>query len=447
VTEPRSDDRLAPVASPQPPTNRPPSVDWLARQLLPTGLPAPVLVDVARSAIAAAVEAGDPGSAPARAHAAATLEQRRLLQPVINATGVLLHTNLGRAPLAVQRPAGYTNLELDLGRGQRGDRSVHAARFLAKAGGAEAALVVNNGAAAIFLVLASLAAGRDVIVSRGELVEIGGGFRIPDVLESSGARLVEVGTTNRTRPSDYERAVGEHTALLLKVHTSNYRITGFVAAVGVAGLAGVAVVAGPDRALPVVADLGSGLLDANCPWLEHGPPAWLGDEPAVRQTLAAGAALVTFSCDKLLGGPQAGVIAGRADLVERCRRHPLARALRPGGLVLASLQEVALAYLRGDAGQTVPLWQLASTPLDALRRRAEAVGCGRVVTCLSVMGGGALPGRSIPSVGVAVPGDRSDALRAAVPPVLARVVDGQTVCDLRTVFPDQDPLLAKALAG
>ena len=210
--------------------------------------------------------------------------------------------------------------------------------------------------------------------------------------------------------------------------------------------------AGPDgadgrtRAIPVVADLGSGLLDANCPWLEGGPPPWLGDEPAVRQTLAAGASVVTFSGDKLLGGPQAGVIAGRADLVARCRRHPLARVLRPGGLVLEALQEVALAYLRGDAGRTVPLWQLASTPLEALRRRAEALGSGQVVDCMSVMGGGALPGRTIPSVGVALPGDRTEALRAASPAVLARVVDGHTVCDLRTVFPEQDPLLAKALA-
>ncbi len=419
-------------------------------------------MDVARAAIASAVEAGDAGSAPARAHLGAALEQRRLLQPVINATGVLLHTNMGRAPLAVQSPAGYTNLELDLARGQRGDRSAHAARFLARTGGAEAALIVNNGAAAIFLVLATLAAGRQVIVSRGELVEIGGGFRIPDVLESSGARLVEVGTTNRTRLSDYHRALGEHSALLLKVHTSNYRITGFVASVGVAELAELAGQAGhevragrgpaPEEAdggrgeIPVVVDLGSGLLDANCPWLEHGPPSWLADEPAVRQTLAAGASIVTFSCDKLLGGPQAGVIAGRADLVDRCRRHPLARALRPGGLVLESLQAVALAYLRGDARKTVPLWQLATTPLDDLRRRAQAIGTGQVVACESVMGGGALPGRTIPSIGIALPGDLTEHLRAATPPVVARVVDGQTVCDLRTVFPDQDPVLAKALA-
>ena len=335
---------------------------------------------MARAAIATAVEAGDAGSATARAHVGADLEQRRLLQPVINATGVLLHTNMGRAPLAVHRPAGYTNLELDLARGQRGDRSAHAARFLAKTGGAEAALVVNNGAAAIFLVLATLAAGREVIVSRGELVEIGGGFRIPDVLESSGARLVEVGTTNRTRLSDYRDALGEHSALLLKVHTSNYRITGFVASVGVAELAGLAGrELGPSRRpAPEGADGGGG----RSPWswtsgracsmpTARGSstgrrPGW-ADEPAVRQTLAAGASVVTFSCDKLLGGPQAGVIAGRADLVERCRRHPLARALRPGGLVLESLQ---------DGGARLP----------SRRRRTDGARCGnwpppRSMTC------------------------------------------------------------------
>ncbi len=417
----------------------------MGRQLAGTGLPPPLLVDVARSAVAAAVQAEDPGSALSRAHVAAAIEQRRLLQPVINATGVLLHTNLGRAPLAMHRPAGYANLELDLASGQRGDRSVHAARLLAKATGAEAALVVNNGAAAIFLVLAALASGQDVIVSRGELVEIGGGFRIPEVLEASGARLVEVGTTNKTRPSDYERAIGAETALLLKVHTSNYRITGFVESVSVAQLRAVA--SNGDGAVPVAVDLGSGLLDANCPWLRQGPPAWLGGEPAVRQTLAGGASVVTFSGDKLLGGPQAGVIAGRADLVARCRRHPLARALRPGGLILEALQDVALAYLRGDAGRTVPLWQLAAAPVEALRQRADALGSGQVVECASVMGGGALPDRTISSVGVAVDGDITVALRAATPPILARVVDGRTICDLRTVFPDQDPSLAKALAA
>jgi L-seryl-tRNA(Ser) seleniumtransferase len=428
---------------------RPPSVDRLAQHLGPTGLPAPLLVEVARAAIAAAVAAADPGSAWARAEAGAEAARRSLLQPVINATGVLLHTNLGRAPIAVQRPAGYTNLELDLASGRRGSRSAHAGRLLAQAGGAEAALVVNNGAAAVLLALATLAAGREVIVSRGELVEIGGGFRIPEVLAASGAQLVEVGTTNRTRRPDYEGAISDATAALLKVHPSNYRITGFVASATVGDLVGVAESAGNRTGggpVPVVVDLGSGLLDASCPWLEGGPPTWLQDEPAVRQTLAAGANLVTFSGDKLLGGPQAGVIAGDADLVERCRSHPLARALRPGGLVLEALQDVALAYLRRDAGRSLPLWEMATCPVGVLRERAVAIGLGQVVDCLSVMGGGALPGQTIPSAGLALDGDQTGSLRSTTPPVLARVADGRTVCDLRTVLPDQDVLLAKALS-
>jgi L-seryl-tRNA(Ser) seleniumtransferase len=279
------------------PPDRPPSVDALARSLAPTGLPHPLRVDVARRAI----ERGDPGGAKAEAERLA----RAGLQPVINATGVLLHTNLGRAPLAVAVPAAYTNLELDLDTGARGARQAHAGPRLARACGAEAALVVNNGAGAVLLALAALAAGRGVAVSRGELIEIGGGFRIPEVLATSGARLVEVGTTNRTRRADYAAAVGDgDVAVVLKVHTSNYRIEGFTAAVDVDELATV----GP----PVVVDLGSGLLDAACPWLPGGPPPWLGGEPAARQTLAAGAALVTFSGDKLLGGPQAGILAGPA---------------------------------------------------------------------------------------------------------------------------------------
>jgi L-seryl-tRNA(Ser) seleniumtransferase len=392
---------------------------------------------VARSAIASAGAAGDPASAWARAEAAMVEEQGRLLQPVINATGVLLHTNLGRSPIDVTRPAGYTNLELDLASGRRGSRSAHAARLMAKACGAEVALVVNNGAAAVLLALTALAAGREVIVSRGELVEIGGGFRIPEVLATSGADLVEVGTTNRTRPSDYQSAIGPSTALLLKVHTSNYRISGFTRSVSITELAGMG--------LPVVADLGSGLLDANCPWIRGGPPAWLAGEPAVRQTLAAGAALVTFSGDKLLGGPQAGVIAGRSDLVERCAAHPLARALRPGGLILSVLQDVALAYLRRDAGETMPLWRMATVPVDELQARAKTIGRGQLIDCSSVMGGGSLPGREIPSAGVALDGDVTNILRASSPPVLARVVEDRTVCDLRTVPPDLDGLLAKAL--
>jgi L-seryl-tRNA(Ser) seleniumtransferase len=416
---------------------RPPSVDRLARSLADVELPPPLLVDAARAAIAA----GDPSSARARAEAVA----RALLRPVVNATGVLLHTNLGRAPFGVTREPAYSNLELDLSTGRRGDRSAHAASLLARLCGAEDALVVNNGAAAVLLVCAALASRRPVLVSRGELVEIGGAFRVPDVLRQSGAKLVEVGTTNRTRPADYEAALAEHptAALVLKVHQSNYRIVGFTEDVPTAALAHL-----PDGP-PVVVDLGSGLLDAATPWLAGGPPAWLHDEPAAVQTLAAGAALVTFSGDKLLGGPQAGIIAGRADLVRRCARHPLARALRPGGLVLGALQDVALCYLDRTAGSAIPLWRMATAPLGDLRARASALAGGAVeaVDCESVPGGGSLPGSTIPSAGGAVRGAVAAALRAADPPVIARVHDGRTVCDLRTVAPADDAHVAKALFG
>ena len=407
---------------------RPPSVDALARQLADVGLPHPLLVDAARQAIAA----GDPDSARERAESVAAA----LLRPVVNATGVLLHTNLGRAPVSHTQPATYSNLELDLATGKRGSRRRHAAALLARAAGAEAALVVNNGAAAILLVLAALARGRSVVVSRGELVEIGGGFRVPEVMATSGARLVEVGTTNRTHRRDYERALDDDVAVLLKVHQSNYRMVGFTAAVPVTDLTGL----GP----PVVVDLGSGLLDASAPWLPGGPPAWLADEPAVRQTLAAGAALVTFSGDKLLGGPQAGVIAGTAALVDACADHPLARALRPGALVLAALQETALAYLRRD-GAAIPFWRMAAAPVEELQRRGEALGVGRVVDTLAVAGAGSLPGLEIPSAGVAVDGDITAALRVGDPPVIARATEDRTVLDLRTVDPADDPVVAKAL--
>lgn len=408
---------------------RPPSVDRLARELADTGLPHPLLVDVARASIAA----DDVGGARGRAQAIAGA----LLRPVVNATGVLLHTNLGRAPLGVVPAAGYANLELDLATGGRGSRHAHAAALVARSCGAEDAVIVNNGAAAVLLVLAALAAGRGVAVSRGELVEIGGGFRVPEVLEQSGARLVEVGTTNRTRVDDYVRALGD-VALLLKVHTSNYRITGFVESTPVAALAG--------HGVPVVVDAGSGLLDAATPWLPDGPPAWLAGEPAVRQLLEGGADVVTFSGDKLLGGPQAGFIVGSSELVERCRRHPLARALRPGGLVLAAVQEVAMSYLRRD-GAAIPFWRMAIVPVGELRRRADALGIGDVVECQSVPGGGSAPGVTIPSLGVAVGGDRTAELRAHEPPVIARVVEGRTVLDLRTVDPAEDAVLVDALAA
>ena len=412
-------------------SERPPSVDRLARSLADSGLPHPLLVDAARAAIAA----GDPGSAPDRADAI----RRNLLAPVINGTGVLLHTNLGRAPLAWCQEAAYSNLEFDLATGERGSRMDAAPALLARACGAESAVVVNNGAAAVLLVLAGLAEGRDVVVSRGELVEIGGGFRIPDVMARSGARLVEVGTTNRTRRADYEAAVADpanDAALVMRVHQSNYRIVGFTEAPAVAELA--------DLGPPLAADIGSGLLDSRCPWLPTGPPGWLEGEPAARQTLAAGAALTVFSGDKLLGGPQAGIIAGRADLVAACARHPLARTLRPGSLVLGALQQVALAYLRGD-GAAIPFWRMAAAAVDELSSRAGVYEGLSVVEAMSVPGGGTLPGVEIPSVGVAVAGDHAEALRSRPRPIIARVADGATVVDLRTIDPADDEEVAAAL--
>jgi len=280
-------------------------------------------------------------------------------------------------------------------------------------------------------------------VSRGESVEIGGGFRIPEVLEQSGARLVDVGTTNRTRVADYRKALtkrGNDIALVLKVHPSNYRVEGFVETTPVEQLAELGV--------PVVADIGSGLIDANFPWLTDGPPAWLSGEPAARQTLAAGADLVTFSADKLLGGPQAGIIAGRADLIATCARHPLMRALRPGGLVLESLHDTMLAYLSRDASR-IPFWRMATASLDSLRTRANdvvtAANCGRVVECASLPGAGSTPGATIASVGVAIDGDRTERLRRHSPPVIARVHDDVTILDLRTVDPADDIVIVNAL--
>jgi L-seryl-tRNA(Ser) seleniumtransferase len=418
----------------------PPSVDALARSLTATRLPHPVLVEIAR----AAIEAGTVEAAPAMAAAF----ERSLLRPVVNATGVLLHTNLGRAPIGHRQEPAAQTVEFDLGSGRRGVRHASLGRLISTLVGAEAAMVVNNNAAAVLLVLAALGAGRDVAVSRGESVEIGGSFRVPDVMEQSGARLVDVGTTNRTRLGDYRRAVERHdVALLLKVHPSNYRVSGFVEDTPVAELATLGV--------PVVADIGSGLVDAACPWLGGPPPAWLAGEPAARQTLTAGAALVTFSGDKLLGGPQAGIIAGRADLVDACLRHPLARALRPGGLVLGALQSTVLSYLRRSVVDDIPFWAMVAAPLADLRRRAEtivsAVGDVRrsasAVETEAVPGAGSAPGVTMPSFGVEVDGDLTAALRTAEPAVIARARDGRTVLDLRSVFAADDRHVIDALLG
>lgn len=416
---------------------RPPSIDATARALAADSpLPHAVLVDCARRA------AGDPGAARALADELAA----SLLQPVVNATGVLLHTNLGRAPVAASVAARGQSVEFDLATGRRGSRQRGVGALLAVLCGAEAALVVNNNAAAVMLVLAALAEGRDVAVSRGESVEIGGGFRIPEVLERSGARLVDVGTTNKTRLRDYRKAIESRrndVALVLKVHPSNFRVDGFVESTPVAELATLGV--------PVVADIGSGLVDATCPWLGGPPPAWLAGEPAARQTLDDGAAIVTFSGDKLLGGPQCGVVAGRRDLVEACAAHPLARALRPGGLVISALQDTVLAYLDRRAVRDVPFWTMVAAPLDGLRARAERLvagaGRGEVVATDALPGAGSSPGATIPSVGVAIDGDHLSALRSHVPPVVARVEGRRTVLDLRSVAPTDDAVLSSAIAA
>ncbi len=288
-------------------------------------------------------------------------KSRRMDQrPVINSTGILLHTNLGRAPMAEiageaarQAAIHYTNLEYDDATGKRGDRLSPIIALLQEITGAEDALVVNNNAAAVLLAVSGLAAGREVVVSRGELVEIGGSFRIPDVITQGGARLVEVGTTNRTHVADYRGALGDDCAALLSVHRSNFEIVGFTSGVSCGQLAEVARLGG----VPLVVDLGGGLLDSRCGWIDRSPPAWLADEPAVRQTLAAGADLVTFSADKLLGGPQGGIILGSRRLVDRLRRHPLARALRLDPLRAELLQRTVDSYLGGTACSDIPLWR------------------------------------------------------------------------------------------
>jgi len=375
------------------------------------------------------------------------------LRPAINATGVVIHTNLGRAPLCGDALAamvavgeGYSNLEYDLEVGRRGSRYLHAERLLCRLTGAEAALVVNNNAAAVLLVLTALAQGREVVISRGQLVEIGGGFRIPDVMRQSGARLVEVGTTNRTHLRDYQAAIGPDTAMLMIAHQSNYRITGFTAQVASADLAALAHESG----LIAYEDLGSGtLLDTAQYGFAH--------EPTVQEAVAAGLDLVSFSGDKLLGAPQAGIVVGRADLVARLRRFPLTRALRVDKTTLAGLQATLLHYLVGDAEEAIPVWRMIATPLEELNRRARrwarrlrAAGiAARVVDGRSAAGGGSLPGETIPTRLVAIdtpaPDRAAAALRAHRPPVIARIEDDALCLDPRTVLPEQEGALLGAL--
>ncbi len=386
-------------------------------------------------------------------------EFRLSLEPVINATGVIIHTNLGRAPLAASAIArvaevarGYSTLEYDLARGARGRRDVHAEALLCRLTAAEAAIVVNNNAAATLLILAALASGREVIVSRGELVEIGGGFRVPEVMAQSGAVLREVGTTNKTRAADYAAAIGDRTALILRVHPSNFRIEGFTERPQLADL----VALGKRFNIPVAEDLGSGHLvaDARHP---------LGDtEPAVTGSVAAGVDLCCFSGDKLLGGPQAGLIVGRAALVERVRRHPLMRALRVDKMTYAALEATLAEYAAGRAAHTVPVQRMLATTLDEIRARAEALAArvrtldgwgAELVPGASAVGGGSAPGVELPTWLVAVeqrgltPDALEEQLRGLSPPIVARIERDRVLLDLRTVLPEQDEMLAALLAG
>jgi L-seryl-tRNA(Ser) seleniumtransferase len=415
-----------------------PSVDELARS---SG--DPLAVDAARTVLARAREeiraGGEPADLAGRLQEELAAARAPRLRRVINATGVIVHTNLGRAPLAEEAltrladaTRGYSNLEYDTAAGARGSRQTHVTPLLRRLTGAEAALVVNNNAAAVLLALAALAEGREVIVSRGELIEIGDGFRIPDVLARSGARLREVGTTNRTRADDYERAVGPDTGLLLRVHQSNFRVVGFTERPTLAELAQVA----QSHKVPLVDDLGSGAL------------VDLGDEPTAREALAEGADLVCFSGDKLLGGPQAGIVVGRLELVERLRRHPLQRALRADKLTIAALEGTLALYL--DAPDRIPVLRMLRSDTDRVRARAqrlaELVG-GEVEQTVARAGGGALPLAELPSYACAVEEDLAARLRIGEPPVIGVVRDGRTLLDCRTLTDAEVDEIAAAVVA
>jgi len=465
-----------------------PSIDQLrlrpAVRALEARFGAEATVDALRAAAAevrGAIAGGDAAlstepSVVARMEAAATSRLgdafRPSLEPIINASGVILHTNLGRAPLAspaIDRVAaiarGYSSLEYDLGRGARGTRDVHAEALLCRLTGAEAAVVVNNNAAATMIVLAALAAGREVIVSRGELVEIGGGFRVPDVMAQSGAVLREVGTTNKTRAADYAAAITERTALILRVHPSNFRIEGFTERPALAEL----VALGQKCNVPVAEDLGSGYLgpvsDARLP----ASPASRGMkgsrseqplDPTVQETVAAGVDICCFSGDKLLGGPQAGIIVGRAAQIERVRKHPLMRALRVDKMTYAALEATLAEYAAGRAATTIPVQRMLTMTGEAIRVRAEVLAAAiraidgwhaEIVAGRSAIGGGSAPGVELPTWLVAIakdgltPDALAERLRRLTPPIIARIEQDRLVLDLRTVLSDQDAQLRHAL--
>jgi L-seryl-tRNA(Ser) seleniumtransferase len=446
-------------------------VDHVVRQLAGDAALASIPVARLTAAVRDAVEAerrrvlggeGPPASAEALAGrvAAALRSGPFSLRPVINATGVVLHTNLGRAllsDLAARRVAAvagaYSNLELDLGTKERGSRYSHVEPLLRRLTGAEEALVVNNNAAAVLLALETLARGKEVVVSRGELIEIGGEFRIPDIMVRSGATLREVGTTNRTHLRDYAEAIGPDTALLLKVHTSNYRVVGFTAQVPSRELAAL----GRERGVPVMEDLGSGSLIDLRPW---GFP----HEPTVPEVVATGVDLVTFSGDKLLGGPQAGIVVGRRTLLSRLKKNPLNRALRIDKFTIAALEGTLYAYEAGRALETVPTLQRLVEPLETVVARARRLRArldadvrrrldARLVRDSAEVGGGALPTVALPTAGLAVGRTEAEArhldaaLRGSDPPVLGRTLDDRLFLDCRTVLPGQVAALARALTA
>lgn len=435
-----------------------PRVDELAATIVARGLPRQLATMLARESVATArnrIINGEEVDVVAAALAAADNALIDRPTRVINATGVLLHTNLGRATvpspamdLAAGLSAGYGNVELDVATGNRGKRSSYANQLLTALTGAEAALVVNNNAAALLLALAAIAGDGNAVVSRGEEIEIGGSFRLPELMGASGAMLVEVGTTNRTRVSDYEK-VADSAAAILKVHPSNYRLEGFTESASYADLAELSKRAG----VPLLADVGSGLLDTNVPWLPGPPPVWLAEEPGVKQTVETGADIVLFSGDKLLGGPQAGIAVGKSELIAKMAQHPLARALRIDGATHAALVGTLELYA-SDRGDEIPFWAMVGLSYDQLQERhhrllKELGGAGRVVAGESLPGAGSVPGETIPSPNLYLRG-RADKmwrkLLAASPPILARRRDGSLVLDLRTVDPADDHRIVEALA-
>jgi L-seryl-tRNA(Ser) seleniumtransferase len=428
-----------------------PSVEQLAARL--PGVPHTLAVRAAREAVAAArerlLDGGEVGDLEHEAAALAERGQRPSLRPLLNASGVIVHTNLGRAPLAAQAvdaaaaASGYSNLEYELESGRRGSRQAHVEGLVRELTGAEAALVVNNCAAAVLLAAAALSAGRELVISRGQLVEIGGSFRIPDVVAQSGATLVEVGTTNRTRIADYERAIGASTGAVLRAHQSNFRTLGFVEQVEIEELCGLGV--------PVIDDVGSGALAEGVPEL--------GEEPAVRRSVEAGCALVCFSGDKLLGGPQAGLMAGTAEAIERCRVHPLARALRIDKLSLAALEATLRVYRDPRAAiREIPVLRMLTAGQEELARRAAAMrdvlrragADARVVEADAKVGGGALPLLELRGPACAVdPGELgldelAARLRSGEPPVVGRAREGWLLLDPRTLDDEQATRAARA---